>query len=288
MIGPEHERIQGGDESGFADSVSIDFSDPEQGLFGLAWMTRLPNEGRTRADLVLFSGSQPIEQLELESNRLVDDWGAADIDGVRIATAAPLERWSLEAKGAKASVELEVSALTPPLEVADDVLRKAVGIEQYEQLCAVNGIVTIEGEARAVRCLGRRVHWWGKFAWDRFARWRSLYAVSEDGHAVSFASALPATSSGHGDEVRSAAYLEGEAEVPFDEVLLSTVYGDDGLPATAGLELRANEDDIPRRFGGEAICGLRIQRSGHEVTVSFLRWSIEGRVAYGCYEVARK
>jgi hypothetical protein len=288
MIGPQHEQPQSSEAAGFFDSVSIDFSDPEQALFGLAWVTRLPSESRSRADLLLFSGTELVDEIELESDQLIGDWADARLDGVRVATGVPLEQWSLEAGGSRASVNLEATALSSPLEVADRSMQEAVGIEQYEQLCTVTGAVTVDGDARPIHGLGRRVHWWGSFDWERFERWRSLYAVSQDGRAISFASALPANSSGHGDELRSAAFLQGEDELPFEEVLLSTIYGEDGLPAAAGLELRTHEDEIPRRFGGEAICGLRTERRGHELTVSFLQWSIEGRPAYGCYEVARR
>ena len=128
----------------------------------------------------------------------------------------------------------------------------------------------------------------GRVPWNRIDRWRTLYAASASGRAISAVAALPAGSAGHDAEVRAAQFLDDPDALPFDDVRLSTVYGDDGMPSKVGLELWRPDDDYPQRLGGEAICGTRRERGEHELVVSFFRWSIDGEPAYGCYELARR
>jgi hypothetical protein len=287
MITTEDERARTGTGASFADAVVFDFCDPEHDLFGLAWMTRLPGANQTRANTMLFANGELVEELVLESDGAPESWEEARIATIRFTTEAPLERWSVAAKGEQASLEFEVEALTAPHELPGEPLGEATGIEQYEQLCRFSGTVDVAGRTYPVRCLGRRVHRWGEFAWNAFARWRNLYAVSLEGHAISVAGALPAGSHGHEDELRSASALDVEDAPPFEDVRLSTVFNDEGFPTKVGLELWRPDDEYPRRLGGELICGSRTRRGGHELVVSFFRWSIDGEPAYGCYELAR-
>jgi hypothetical protein len=144
------------------------------------------------------------------------------------------------------------------------------------------------GQTHKVNCLGRRVHTWGAFAWDEVERWRTLYATSASGRAVSVLAALPVGSTGHGDELRTARFLDEDEPLQFEDVYLSTVYGTDNLPSKAGLELWTTDEEMPRRLGGEAICAMRTRVTNHDVIVSFFRWSIDGDPAYGCYEVVQR
>jgi hypothetical protein len=287
MITAEHEGARAGAGADFADVVAFDFCDPEHGLYGLAWLTRLPNAGRSRSSFVLFSAGELIENAEHEAEAAIQDWTDARLDGLRMHTTQPLERWVLETEGEQGALRLEVDALSTPRELREDV-PAGIGVEQYEQLCRLSGTVDVGGHTYPVRCLGRRVHCWGEFPWSRIDRWRSLYAVSAAGRAISVIAALPAGSQGHDAELRSAQVLDDEQAPPFEDVRLSTVYRDDGLPAKVGLELWMPEEEFPRRFGGEVICGMRDERGGRELIVSFFRWSIEGEPAYGCYELVKR
>jgi hypothetical protein len=282
-----HEQAQSASGTEFFDSVSIDFSDPDRQLFGLGWMTRLPSAERFHGNLVLFAGGELAEHIQVETDRPFDDWSKASVDGLRMATERPLERWSLAASGNQTSVELKVESVMGP-RVPDRALLEKVGIDQYEQLCNVSGTVIALGRAHEISCLGRRVHCWGTFAWGDFQRWRALYATAASGRAISVLAAQPVGSKGHGDELRAARLLDEEEPQQFRDVYFSTVYDAALLPTKAGLELWETDEEIPRRFGGEAICAMRAQRPGHELIVSFFRWSIDGEPAYGCYEVASK
>jgi hypothetical protein len=288
MITAEHELARDGSGERFHDSVSIDFCDGERDLFGLAWITRMPNAACTRANAVIFADGELVERLELEREQAIEEWRLADLEGIAIATVTPLERWSLEMSGDASSLKLDAAAVSPPAELAGADVAESTGISQYEQLCELNGAVSVGGRTHPVRCAGRRVHAWGEFAWERVDRWRSFYAASAAGRAISVTAARPVRSAGHGEELRAASLI-GEADAePFESVRISTVWGAEGLPAKAGLELAMPGDEIPRRLGGEAICGMRTERGDHALALSFFRWSMEGVPAWGCYESVQR
>jgi hypothetical protein len=287
MITKEPEQVRAGDGGDFADAVALDFCDHEHELFGAVWLTRAPNGGLSRSNVVLFLAGDLVTNIQKESETAIQDWGAVRVDGVSMQTAEPLERWMVETQGDQGDLHLEVEALSAPRELPEGVAA-AVGVEQYEQRCRLTGTVDVAGRTYPVRCLGRRSHWWGEFPWNRIDRWRTLYAASASGRAISAVAALPAGSEGHDAEMRAAQFLDDPDALPFDDVRLSTVYGDDGMPAKVGLELWRPDDEYPQRLGGSAICGTRRQRADHELVVSFFRWSIDGEPAYGCYELARR
>jgi hypothetical protein len=286
MITKEHEQVRTGDGEDFADSVALDFCDPEHDLFGAVWITRLPNAGRSRSNVVLFLAGELVASAQHEAEAAIKDWSGARLDGVSMDTGQPLEHWTLEAKSDQGGLKLEVEALSAPRELPDGV-PEAIGVELYEQLCRLAGTVDVAGRTYPVRCLGRRSHWWGEVPWNRIDRWRTVYAAAASGRAISAVAALPSGSSGHDTEVRDAQFLDDPDALPFEDVRLSTVYGEDGMPAKVGLELWRPDDEYPQRLGGEVICGTCLERSSHELIVSFFRWSIDGEPAYGCYELAR-
>jgi hypothetical protein len=277
MIGPEAEKPRSGQGEQFFDSVSVDFFDPAAAVGGIAWITHRPAAASLRANAFLFVDAEAVESIEHAGDASLENWDDVRVGGVHLATRVPLERWSAGVTGERASLQLELTAVTPPAELEDEAIANAAGLGQYEQLFRCEGNVTTPEGTRVVNCLGRRVHSWGTFGWDAIDRWRTLYAASETGRAVSVVAARPAGSEGHREEPQA-----------FEEVRLSTVFTGEGLPAKAGLELIESDDDIPERLGGELICGLRTQVGGHPLTISFFRWSLEGDPAFGCYEMAEK
>ena len=66
---------------------------------------------------------------------------------------------------------------------------------------------------------------------------------------------------------------------------MSTVFGEDGLPQKAGVELWMEGGEFPSRLGGEAICGTRNEQPDHTTSLAFFRWSMDGVPAYGSYEI---
>jgi hypothetical protein len=285
MIDPELETPRGGAGEGFFDAVSLDFCDGERGLFGLIRVARMPAAGRACALAVVCTEDQVLVSDRVDGERAIESWDDADLDGVRMSTSIPLERWKVEANRSGVAVTLEATASSPALELNG----AAAGLEGYEQLCEVTGTVEAGGRLYPLSGSGRRQHLWGAFDWGRLELFRSLYVASSAGRGITIASARPAAAAGHGEEVRAAHALERPgAEVDtFEEVRLSTIYGADGLPAKAGLELVIAEEELPRRIGGIAVCATSIPLGRALLRLSFFRWSMEGTEAYGCYEIVK-
>jgi hypothetical protein len=118
---------------------------------------------------------------------------------------------------------------------------------------------------------------------------RSIGIVFSDGGLLAITSALPAGAREHGEEEIAAVLCDPDAgPVSFDEALLSTEYGEDGVQRRVSLELWPDaEDGRPLRGAGTLISSARVRRPGINVEIAFFRWSVEGREGLGTYEVAR-
>lgn len=118
---------------------------------------------------------------------------------------------------------------------------------------------------------------------------RSIGIVFADGGLLAITSALPAGAREHGDEEVAAVLCDPDAApVTFDEALLSTEYGEDGVQRRVTLELWPNaEDGRPLRGAGTLISSTSVRRGGLNAEIAFFRWSVEGREGLGTYEVAR-
>jgi hypothetical protein len=118
---------------------------------------------------------------------------------------------------------------------------------------------------------------------------RSIGIVFADGGLLALTSALPAGASEHGEEEVAAVLCDPDgAPVSFDEALISTEYGEDGVQRRATLELWPNaEEGRPLRGAGTLISSTSVRRPGLNAEIAFFRWSVEGREGLGHYEVAR-
>ena len=118
---------------------------------------------------------------------------------------------------------------------------------------------------------------------------RSIGIVFADGGLLAITSALPAGASEHGEEDVAAVLCDPDAApVSFDEALLSTEYGEDGVQRRVSLELWPDtEDGQPLRGAGTLISSTAVERRGLNAQIAFFRWSVEGREGLGTYEVAR-
>jgi len=118
---------------------------------------------------------------------------------------------------------------------------------------------------------------------------RSIGIVFSDGGLLAITSALPAGAREHGDEEIAAVLCDPDAApVTFEEALLSTEYGEDGVQRRVTLELWPDADDgRPLRGAGTLINSSSVQRRGLNAEIAFFRWSVEGREGLGTYEVAR-
>jgi hypothetical protein len=118
---------------------------------------------------------------------------------------------------------------------------------------------------------------------------RSIGIVFADGGLLALTSALPAGAGEHGEEEVAAVLCDPDgAPVSFEEALLSTEYGEDGVQRRATLELWPDgEDGQPLRGAGTLISSASVRRGSLNVEIAFFRWSVEGREGLGTYEVAR-
>ena len=118
---------------------------------------------------------------------------------------------------------------------------------------------------------------------------RSIGIVFSDGGLLAITSALPAGAREHGEEEVAAVLCDPDAApVTFEEALVSTEYGEDGVQRRVSLELWPDaEDGQPLRGAGTLISSTAVQRPGLNTEIAFFRWSVEGREGLGTYELAR-
>jgi len=118
---------------------------------------------------------------------------------------------------------------------------------------------------------------------------RSIGVVFDDGGLLALTSTLPEGGSAHGDEAVTAVLCNPDgAPVAFEEALLSTEYGEDGVQRRATLELWPDVEEMrPLRGAGSLISSVCVRRQNLDSQIAFFRWSVEGREGLGTYEVAR-
>lgn len=119
---------------------------------------------------------------------------------------------------------------------------------------------------------------------------RSIGIVFSDGGLLALTSTMPAGGRAHGDEEVAAVLCDPDgAPLQFEETLLSTEYGEDGVQRRATLELWPDTDEMrPLRGAGTLISAVCVRRQGIDSEIAFFRWSVEGREGLGTYEVARQ
>jgi hypothetical protein len=118
---------------------------------------------------------------------------------------------------------------------------------------------------------------------------RSIGIVFSDGGLLALTSSLPEGGQEHGHEEVTAVLCDADgAPATFDEALLSTEYGEDGVQRRATLELWPDVDEMrPLRGAGTLINSVCVRRQGVDSQIAFFRWLVEGREGLGTYEIAR-
>ena len=119
---------------------------------------------------------------------------------------------------------------------------------------------------------------------------RSIGIVFDDGALLALTATLPEGAREHGEEEVSAVFCGPEGPpLEFEESLLSTEYGEDGVQRRASLELWPDLEEMrPVRGAGNLIRSVRVRRLNLDSQIAFFRWSVEGREGVGTYEVARR
>ena len=118
---------------------------------------------------------------------------------------------------------------------------------------------------------------------------RSIGIVFDDGGLLALTAQTPPGAEGHGEEEVAAVLCDPDgAPLTFEESLLSTEYGEDGVQRRATLELWPDVEEMrPLRGAGTLINSVSVRRRGTDAEIAFFRWSVEGREGLGTYEVAR-
>src|SRR6476660_463504 len=93
---------------------------------------------------------------------------------------------------------------------------------------------------------------------------RSIGIVFSDGGLLALSTSLPAGAEAHGEEEVAAVLCDPDgAPLQFEESLLSTEYGDDGVQRRATLELWPDgENGAPLRGAGTLISSASVRRQG--------------------------
>jgi hypothetical protein len=299
VIEPQDERAHPGADEAFSDAVTFSFGDEESGLFATARIGFSPAAGTLSALAVVFAEREPVAAVargDIEAAEV--DWQAAEADGVRATIEEPLRRWSVAFDGDGAGFSAHFEALTGPMEfAADSPAARIGGVQGYEQLCAVEAEVTVGGETHQLRCLGQREHSWGAPRWDDIARAATVSAWLAPDRAIALRTVRPAGAEGHDDEAVSAVLVDADPGDPdggpqahaVAEPRLSTTYDDEGHQRRAGLELWVGEEDqLPRRAGGRALCGTTLELGRLRLDSAFFAWTMEGRSGVGRYDVLRR
>jgi hypothetical protein len=120
-------------------------------------------------------------------------------------------------------------------------------------------------------------------------RRRSIGIVFDDGGLLALTASQASKRGRHGDEEIAAVLCDPDAApVAFEEALVSTEYGEDGVQRRATLELWSDaEGERPLRGAGTLISSVGVKRGALDSEIAFFRWSVEGREGLGHYEIAR-
>ncbi|MCP9488624.1 MAG: hypothetical protein MSC31_01955 [Solirubrobacteraceae bacterium MAG38_C4-C5] len=281
-----------GDAPGSSAAVTFAFGDQRSGVFATARLG-LTATGASGLLMVFAGGEVAAVRAESAEAPSEDGWEAVRAAGLRTTVEEPLGAWTLrgEAEGVELDLRFTACSAAAHLE-ADRPAARAGGLEGYEHLCAVEGVVAVGGKRHELRCLGQRGHSWGAPDWERLSLTRTLTAWVGEDCGLSLVAARPAKARAHADELIDAMLLEGGPDVPatvVDEPRLSTTYDAEGRMRRAGLELYATpETEAARRLHGELLCGTTVDLGRLRLDASFFRWEMDGREGVGRYDIVRR
>lgn len=118
---------------------------------------------------------------------------------------------------------------------------------------------------------------------------REVTIILADGGLICVATAAAPGTVRHGEEDAVAAISHPSGYIEFEEVLLSTEYDDAGRQRRATIELWPASDEIAALHGaGSVISGCTAKIGGYRINTALFRWSLDGHLGLGRYEITRK
>jgi len=158
-------------------------------------------------------------------------------------------------------------------------------VSGFQELCRVQGTVTLAGSASEVDCVGTRCVIEGVDA-GSLGSARAVSGWFGDDDAFMLLALRGTGDVGQEADLVAATLFDPEGWVPVSDPRLSTTYAGSGLPARASLELwiGEGEDEFPRRAAAEASgAGVAAAAGGLELRVIPLRCHSRGREGTGVY-----
>lgn len=211
-------------------------------------------------------------------------FGDAVSSGVQPASWTPDGRgWRLTGDGFDLHVEPSGEDAEQPA-AADET----EAVSGFQELCHVEGTVTLGDGVRSVQCVGTRCVIEGVDA-GSLGSARAVSGWFGDDDAFMLLALRAVGGVGQEADLVAATLFDPEGWVPVSDPRLSTTYTDTGLPARANLELWVGEGDneFPRRAAGEASGpGAAAETDGLALRVIPLRCHSRGREGTGVYVLA--
>jgi len=207
-----------------------------------------------------------------------------------IASSGPVEAvwdagdrgWRLTGDGFDLHVASDGEEVTP--EAADD----GEAVSGFQELCRVQGTITVGGSQRQLDCVGTRCVIDGVDS-GSLGSARTVAGWFGDDEAFMLLSLRAQEDIGQESDLVAATLFDPEGWIPVDDPRLSTTYTEGGVPTRTSLELwiGEGENEFPRRAAGEASgAGAVLQSDGRQLQVVPLRCHSRGREGAGVYVLA--
>ncbi|HEX4010162.1 MAG TPA: hypothetical protein VHX62_09145 [Solirubrobacteraceae bacterium] len=190
--------------------------------------------------------------------------------------------WRLTGDGFDLRVASHGEDVTP--EAADD----GEAVSGFQELCRVQGTITLGGAERELQCIGTRSVIDGVDA-GSLGSARAVAGWFADDEAFMLQSLRADEDAGQESDLVAATLFDPEGWTPVNDPRLSTTYTEAGVPTRANLELwiGEGEDEFPRRAAGEASgAGADLQTGPRRLRVVPLRCHSRGREGAGVYVLA--
>jgi hypothetical protein len=212
--------------------------------------------------------------------------GAGSVTTVGLAPSqwsADGSGWRLAGDGFDLHVEPGGEELTSPPEEDDGATPTG-----FQELCRVQGVVSLAGAEHRVDCVGTRSMIDGIDA-GSLGSVRAVSGWLADDEAFALLALRSAHDVGQESDLVAATLFDPEIWISVDDPRLSTTYGELGVPTRTTLELWIGDDEneFPRRAAGEAAGeGASIAVEGFELRVVPMRCHSRGRDGTAVYVLA--